>query len=151
MKFKIGFEKSVEKEKIEVEEKKDIILQNQVKEGDIIPINPPKFDLCWSIKYKDGTEITSEFTPVTSSPSISKTVSNRNDGKILFIKGRSRTSCFELDLVTVEYSIVNKFGYIGEQSASLPGIETILGMWIELTENRMIKVYRNGLVKESIK
>jgi hypothetical protein len=151
MRFKIGFKKPVEEEKVKMEEIKDIFIQNQVKEGEVIPINPPKFDLCWSIEYKNGEEITSQWTPLTASPSITKTMAQRSDGEKLFIKGRSRTSCFEVDLVTIKYNLVNKFGYIGEQTASSPGKEIIIGIWIELTENRIIKIYRNGLVKESIK
>lgn len=128
----------------------DIFIQNQTSDNEKIVCIPPKFDLAWRIDYNSNEFTQSEWTPSTS-PSITKTINARGDAKILTIIGKNIAGNFELDMVKIRYSLVKGFGYIGEQYSSKPGVEHIIGMWIELTQNRIIKVWRNGSVKETIK
>jgi len=151
MKFKIGYKK--EETKLEIaktETVSDIFIQNQVADNEMATIHPPKFNLSWCIEYKNGEKIQSDWTPSTF-PSITRAMEGRNDGETLLIKGNSQIGSFEIDLVKVKMNLVKSFGYIAEQSTLTKGKEYIVGMWIDLKDNKMVKAYRNGRVKEMIR
>ncbi len=128
-----------------------VTLQSQVAEGDQVPMDPPRFALAWRLSYDDGSHVQSEWTPKVG-PSIARTLLNGQLPAVLTVVGENRMGCFTLDLATVIYSEVDSFGYIGEQVASNPGVQNVLGIWIKLKRNGgMVKVWRNGNVTEASK
>lgn len=133
---------------------KGILLQSQIQNGETSPIHPDRFSLRWVIEYSKTERVVSEWTPVTK-PSITKAFESRKDGEYLIIQGSDQWSNCLIDLAKVDFKLVKGFGYIAEQSAFTDSVvknpEFIIGMWIELKDNKKIKIYVNGLVKETAK
>lgn len=150
MKFKIGEKKEEIIEIPLVESLQDVFLQSQETDDINYYKQPPRFTLAWEINCKNEKRIKSEWTP-NIDLSITRTMEINKDAKELIIYGKNILNQYELELAKIKYSLVRSFGYIAERSASSKGKEYILGIWIELIGNRMIKIYRSGKVKETLK
>lgn len=149
--FKTGCKKKAYIKKEEIKSKNlDIMIQSQLSDDIELSCCPPNYSLCWIIDYSKDKIVKSEWTPIKK-PSITKTFESISDGISLTIIGKNIWTNCELELAKVKFDLIKGFGFIGERSFSKPDIEHIIGMWIELKDNRMIKVWVNGKVKEHLK
>ena len=123
----------------------EILIQNQVADGVIVPENPPRFDLMWVLFY-ESDEIISGYTPDIE-PSISDTLKERPNPEKLAIIGRNVLGNYELVLARVKYDLIKEFGYIGQQVLSEGSKQTIVGMWIKLIDDDLIEIYRTGRIE----
>lgn len=148
--FKIG-DKKPEKKEVEQNNSVDenIFVQSQFHDGDQASLTPPRFSFCWVLRYDNGKDVVSEWTP-SIEPSIKKTLDLRPKPSHLSIIGKSISLC-EMEFARFKFDMVNGWGYIAEQTQSSRGKPYILGMWVELTGNKMIKIYVNGKIKEILK
>ena len=144
MKFKVGEVRPKKDDEKTVVKESGILLQSQSGPGSGMS---PKFGLAWRLEYADGFYTQSEWTPKTE-PSIRRALAARPDVDTLTVIGMHRHGSFELNLAHVDYSLVADFGYIGEQSSGLPGIQAVLGIYVNLRSGNSIKIWRNGFVQE---
>lgn len=128
----------------------NIFLQKQI--IDIKDTQPSNklFALKWVLKCKNGKSICSEWTPCLE-PSITKTLKSEQEIVLLEIIGKDLFGGYELCMARIPYVVLKGFGYIAEQSFGAKGIQEIVGIWIEVNGNKIIKIFRNGKIKEILK
>lgn len=124
----------------------ELLLQSQNNDEPNSNKNRMLFRLAWKLDFEDNQRMISGWTPLVN-PSITETISSRKDIQTLTILGHNVIGNYQIELARIAYRLVRGFGYIGETSFS--NRQEIIGMWVRLTENRVINIYRNGQVKEN--